>query len=349
MTVEEVVSGIGPRIPNGKYVRAMYGAITKPPQNGGVLEDMERITLDADLPNFIEVTSGAYKPIIVQMQIITDRDEGQQTPPPDNQPYFGKQAFDTKTGRDDYDPAVSDSENELYLIKFDKRKARALPRSDHGFEHQKAKCRMCFIRMWKHLEEVKRRHKKFMGPRKAQIVDSDDEAGFSWLKWLNPQDGKSNVRARASGGLVQEQMPRLLIVSGTKIKKLQKRLHWLLLVRGIEEILICGRITMSRRPIPLLQQPLMPLVALVPLIRVVPLMALLPLCPLVPLLPLLPLVPLIHLLPPMPLPSLWTSYPTQHKGVIFRFCLQFFYHCFVYSSMFCSLSIFWYPLCNVAR
>ena len=29
-------------------------------------------------------------------------------------------------------------------------------------------------------------------------MDSDDEGGFSWLKWLNPQDGKSYVRARAS-------------------------------------------------------------------------------------------------------------------------------------------------------
>ena len=59
ITVVEVVIGIGPRIPNGKYVRAMYGAITKPPQNGGVPKDMERITSDADLANFIEVTSRA--------------------------------------------------------------------------------------------------------------------------------------------------------------------------------------------------------------------------------------------------------------------------------------------------
>ena len=165
MTVAEAVSGIGPRIPNGKYVRAMYGAITKPPQNGGLSGNMERITSDADLANFIEVTSGPYKPIMVQVQIITAGDEGQQTPPPDDRPYFGKQAFDTKAGRDDYDPAVSDSESEIYLIKFGKRKARAWPRSDHGFEHQKAKCRMRLIRMRKHLEEVKRRHKKFMGPR----------------------------------------------------------------------------------------------------------------------------------------------------------------------------------------
>ena len=196
LTVAEIVSRIEPRIPNDKYVRAMYGVITKPPPNSGVPDDMEGITSDADLANFIEVTSGAYKPIMVQVQIITAGEEGQQTPPPDDRLYFGKEVFDTKAGRDDYDPAVSDSENELYLIKVGKRKARAWPRSDHGFEHHKVRCRMRLIRMRNHLEEVKRRDKKFMRPKKGKIIDRDDD-GFKWLKWLNPQDGKSYVGARA--------------------------------------------------------------------------------------------------------------------------------------------------------
>ena len=58
LTVAEIVSGIGLRILNRKYDRAMYGTITKPPPNGGVAEDIERITSDADLANFIQVTSG---------------------------------------------------------------------------------------------------------------------------------------------------------------------------------------------------------------------------------------------------------------------------------------------------
>ena len=177
LTVEEIVSGIGPKIPNGKYIRTMYGAIAKPPPNGGVLGDMERITSDADLGNFIVVTSGAYKPIMVQVQIITAGEEGQQTPPPDDRPYFGKDTFDTKSGRDDYDPAVSDSENKVYLIKFGQRKATVWPKCDHGFAHQKARCGIRLIRMRNHLEEAKRRHKKFMGPKKGKIVDSDDD-GF---------------------------------------------------------------------------------------------------------------------------------------------------------------------------
>ena len=90
LTAAEIVNGISPRIPNLKYVRAMYGAITKPPPNGGVPEEMERITSDADFANFIEVISGAYKPIMVQVHIITAGEEGQQTPSPGNWPYFGK-------------------------------------------------------------------------------------------------------------------------------------------------------------------------------------------------------------------------------------------------------------------
>lgn len=134
------------------------------------------------MAKFIEVTGGAYKPVMAEVQTITAGDEGQRTPPLDDRLYFGKHAFDTKAGRDDYDPTVSDSENKRCLIKFKTKKARAWPRSDYGFEHQKAKCQMCLLQLRKHLEEVKRRHTKFMGCRKAQIVDSDDEGGFSCLK-----------------------------------------------------------------------------------------------------------------------------------------------------------------------
>ena len=103
----------------------MYDAITKPPTNGGVPKDINRITSNLYFANGIKVTSGPYKPIMVQVQRITAGEAGQQTPPPGARPYFGKDAFDTKAGRDDYDPAVSDSENELYVIKFGKRKAIA--------------------------------------------------------------------------------------------------------------------------------------------------------------------------------------------------------------------------------
>ena len=52
--------------------------------------------------------------------------------------------------------------------------------------------------MRKHLEKVKRWHKKFMGLGKAQRVDSDDTGEWRWLTWLKTQDARSYVRARAS-------------------------------------------------------------------------------------------------------------------------------------------------------
>ena len=78
-----------------------------------------------------------------------------------------------------YDPVVSDSENELYLMKFGKHKAKAWPRTDHGLEHSKAKIRKRITRIRKHLQEVQAPYKKFMGAKKDEIVDSDDDDVFS--------------------------------------------------------------------------------------------------------------------------------------------------------------------------
>jgi len=97
-----------------------------------------------------------------------------------------------------YDPVVSDSENELYLMKFGKRKVKVWPRTDHGFEHLKAKIRKRITRLRKHLQEVQACHKKFKGAKKNEIVDSDDEDMFSWVWWLNLQSGKDFVKARAA-------------------------------------------------------------------------------------------------------------------------------------------------------
>jgi len=34
-----------------------------------------------------------------------------------------------------------------------------------------------------------------MGPAAGEIINSDNKEDFSWLMWLNPQDGKEYVRA----------------------------------------------------------------------------------------------------------------------------------------------------------
>ena len=48
--------------------------------------------------------------------------------------------------------------------------------------------------MKKHLEELKRRHRAQKGIKPDEIIDSDQEDVFDWIKWLNPQDGKDYIR-----------------------------------------------------------------------------------------------------------------------------------------------------------
>jgi len=136
---------------------------------------------------------------MIQAQLAPSKPDDEsdlETPPPDEREYFCKDQFDLVD--ETYDSVVSDSENELYLMKFGKRKAKAWPRTDHGFEHSKAKIRKKITRLRKHLQEVQARHKKFKGAKKNEIVDSDDEDMFSWVQWLNPQSRKDFVKARAA-------------------------------------------------------------------------------------------------------------------------------------------------------
>jgi len=93
---------------------------------------------------------------------------------------------------------VSDSDNYLYLIKWGRRKAKSWPRSDHGFKHEKARCRRKLGEFHHQLEEVKGRHRVFKGPKQSDIIDSDDEDLFSWVRDLNPQSGKKYMKAQAA-------------------------------------------------------------------------------------------------------------------------------------------------------
>jgi len=201
IAVVVIINGIRARIPEGRHIRAFYGAVSKPPADGTDPDDIERIVSDEDLTNFVMVAKGVYKPLMVQLQLAcqdppVNNPNDSETPPPDERVYFSKNQFDIEDTT--YDPAVSDSENELYLIKFGKRKAKAWPSSDHGFEHQKAKMRKRMNRMRKQFVELKKRHKKFMGPKKDEIVDSEEEEVFGWMRWSNLQSGKGFVKARAA-------------------------------------------------------------------------------------------------------------------------------------------------------
>ena len=109
-----------------------------------------------------------------------ERDDDNQTPPRDDRQYFKEDEFGPE--EPPHDPVMSDSENALYLIQFETKKPVSWPRTDHGFEHAKAKTGKCINRLEKHLAELKDRHRTLMGRRYAEVINSDDEEGFSWIK-----------------------------------------------------------------------------------------------------------------------------------------------------------------------
>ena len=80
LTIAALMNAINARIPAAKYVRSIFGDVTKPLANAAEPEDIERITCDEDLRNFIEVTRGAYKPITMQVQL-NRTNLAAQTPP----------------------------------------------------------------------------------------------------------------------------------------------------------------------------------------------------------------------------------------------------------------------------
>ena len=98
-----------------------------------------------------------------------------QTPPPDDRDLFAEDQFDATDKT--YDPLVSDSDNQLYVMAV-KKKAKAWPRSDHGFENEKAKCRKRISRLRRHMHELKTRHQAFMKARKGERIDSSDDDNF---------------------------------------------------------------------------------------------------------------------------------------------------------------------------
>ena len=106
ITIGEIVQGIRPRIPAGKFVLYISGAITRPPADGSPHEDVERLITDADLNNFLQVKQGAFKPMSIR--VILNRTLGTTTPPPDDRAYFTKDDFDPKAN-ETFDPVPSDS------------------------------------------------------------------------------------------------------------------------------------------------------------------------------------------------------------------------------------------------
>jgi len=198
--MQELVDGVRARIPDGRVVRAIYGALSTLPTNGQKPTDTEQVTTDADLENVIAVAGRVYKPLLFQLQWASG-DRANESPPYNNQHYFAEDEF--VPVEDPYHRVASDSDNELYLIKFRRKKAKSWPRSDQGFESEKASCRRQLGEFRLHLEDVKGRHRAFKGPNKQwDIIDSDDENLFGLIRYLDPQSGKGYIKAHAAGRYV---------------------------------------------------------------------------------------------------------------------------------------------------
>jgi len=77
--------------------------------------------LDENLTNFLTAAHRVYRPIMLQVELI--RTGGAQTAPPDERLYFTAAYWAAR--EEPYKPPTSDFENDLYLMKFGKRKAKA--------------------------------------------------------------------------------------------------------------------------------------------------------------------------------------------------------------------------------
>jgi len=199
-SMEVVYAAIKSRIGAGRTIRAMYGAITKPHPSGVTPADVVRLTNDDDLEAFLEVARTEYKPLCIQVQLARD-DGTAQTPPPDDQPYFPADCFVGPDPATLYDVPVLDSENARYLRAMGKGKKKAWPKSDAGFEHQKAMTKKRICRLKRHLEALKEKHKEFYGEKyDTQVIDSEDDGEpsvyFQYNAWLNPQSGAEWVESR---------------------------------------------------------------------------------------------------------------------------------------------------------
>lgn len=193
-TLQEIYKTIADRIPNDKYIRAIFGACDKPPANGNPPIDIERMCTDDDLANFIQLMRDTYKPITFQVVLVREGGPDDQTPHPDDRDYFPHDRFEVE--EEPHDPVTSDSDNELYLMQFGRKKPRGWPRSDHGFEHEAAKTRKRIRRLKKHLSTLLEKHRKFLGRRRREMINYNDEMLSQWITILNPQNGKDHVTAR---------------------------------------------------------------------------------------------------------------------------------------------------------
>ena len=175
----EPVDKVRAKIPAGRVVRAIFGALENPIPPSRI-PDAARLETDEEVEAFFDVTSS--KPI--RLQIVLYRDENQvppvsDSPPPDDGNYFDK---DFLNQPEEYDDPAEDSDAlQRTLAGVAK---RTYPRTDERFEHRKTSIRNRISRQRRILRLIKRKHaQKFPD---VGIIDSDDE-GWNFMKGLRPR------------------------------------------------------------------------------------------------------------------------------------------------------------------
>ncbi|RPB18166.1 hypothetical protein L211DRAFT_854394 [Terfezia boudieri ATCC MYA-4762] len=187
----EIVDKIWERIPTGRKVRAIYGALDNPnPPNA--IPPATRLQSDEEMQAFLELSSA--KPIRIQVILYRDPDLVPlvvDSLPPDDSPYFAADFLDAV---EEYiDPAEDSDLLSRNLAGFTK---RTFPRTREGFEEQKLKIRMRIKRQKRALRAMKRQEQvKFPG---EVIYDSGSEE-WGIIQDLQPRPANSREMVLARG------------------------------------------------------------------------------------------------------------------------------------------------------
>ena len=104
------------------------------------------------MTNFLPAAHADYSPIMLQVQLIEAGGAAAATPAPNKGRYFTEDHWLTRD--EAYEPVAADSVNDLYVMTFGARKAKAAPSSDYWFEHEQANVRKWIRRIKAQVAEL---------------------------------------------------------------------------------------------------------------------------------------------------------------------------------------------------
>ncbi|RPB21014.1 hypothetical protein L211DRAFT_851757 [Terfezia boudieri ATCC MYA-4762] len=188
----EIVDKIRERIPAGRKVRVIYGALDNP-NPGNAIPPATCLQTDEEVQAFLELSLS--KPI--RIQVILYRDSTlvppvADSPPPDDGAYFAADFLDV--AEEYMDPAEDSDSLSRNLAGFAK---RTFPRTQEGFEERKLKLRLRIKRQKRALRVMKRKEREKFP---AEDIYNSDSAEWNILEELDPQpeNGREMVLARGA-------------------------------------------------------------------------------------------------------------------------------------------------------